>query len=73
MCLGEDGCLHYHVNPGKLPLGLGGGWAWAAGAGGSVFSGLDHTAAGMGVPWNPEGPIKKKQIMGFSLLFNFLF
>lgn len=31
VCLGEDGCLHYHVNSGKLPLGLNGGWAWAEG------------------------------------------
>lgn len=49
VCLGEDGCLHYHVNPGKLPPRLGGGWAWATGLGGWVFSGLDHTAAGKGV------------------------
>ena len=51
MCLGEDGCLHYHVNPGKLLPWLGGGWAWAAGGGwGSwVFSGLDHTVTGKGV------------------------
>lgn len=61
------------MNPGKRPPGLGGGGGVGCRGGGSVFSGLDHTAAGMGVPWNPQGPIKKNQIMGFSLLFNFLF
>lgn len=50
MCLGEDGCLHYHVNPGKLLPGA--GWWVGVGprAGGLAFSGLDHTAAGKGVP-----------------------
>lgn len=43
--------------------GLKGGWGTLA------FSGLDHTTAGKGVPWNPERPIKKKKTdNGISLL-----
>lgn len=76
MCLGEDGCLHYHVNPGKLPQGLGGGWAWVAGVGGGEIGVLrpgPHSGwEGGPPPWNPEGPIKKTD-NGISLLFNFLF
>lgn len=77
MCLGEDGCLHYHVNPGKLPPGLGGGWAWVAGVGGrgdwrSQAWTTQRLGRGSPSPRNPEGPIKKTD-NGISLLFNFLF
>lgn len=75
MCLGEDGCLHYHVNPGKLPPWLGGGWAWAAGGG---WGELGVLRPGPHSDWegSPYGILRdplRKQIMGFPLLFNFLF
>ena len=59
MCLGEDGCLHYHVNPGKLPPWLGGGWAWAAGLGAGCSQAWTTQRLGRGSAWNPQGPIKK--------------
>lgn len=69
MCLGEDGCLHYHVNPGKLPPGLGGGWAWVAGVGGGEIGVLrpgPHSGweGGPPLPGILRDPLKK-QIMGF--------
>lgn len=47
MCVWEDGCLHYHVNPGKAQ-----GWRWVGGGLGWLWP--DHTAAEKGVPVNPE-------------------
>lgn len=65
VCVWEDGCLHYHVNPGKardwswvgVGPGRGLGWPWP-----------DHTAARKGIPTNPERVFLKLQVMGILLL-----
>lgn len=59
VCLGEDGCLHFHVNPGKLPPG------WVVGGCGLQGRGLGVLRLGPHSVWEggPHGflrdPLRK--------------